>query len=878
MLDEMCIYKILSNIHNCFYDLFSDVSSSASRVGKPQARRGSNESSQSRRISDIEREIRQLERMKRRKKRRRKKHLNRVQPVLEPLSSAMAALQEQQSRKIRRTQSHNSNSSIRSKASTHGVKVDLEKQKSENNFALSSNVLSDSVTTNGSAAEFPLPQNLTDFSVFNVRPPTRGDNLELTTTLKGAKSSPSGSFRRGRKREYKLEMTETSFYQEDDENIEMGGNRTVHTKEKTQETAERRNVMSEMNEFMENVRAAPGNGRYSSERRNSGQRDPFGSGRLGSASSKGSQTHGKETVHNRKEVVPHVVPHGKEVVPHGLPVPSRNNVPDRIEAPGLDFSKRPEGKHWSGDYLVSGDTGLTDFVSTGHKRQIGNNGRVDRSIVYEFHGGHGCETMDKTKAGELTKLKASDLTNDKKLELEWNKVESAGHRVGSGGSNEGEGQQREGSGNSIKSWSRHVAKQNQNINILDVAEEHGRLKSKPLHNVDVLDVSAEHRHKLTPQMYSRHKIKPSVDIWRNTKEHKKKQSDVLNVTEEHQKLRPSANVDFLDVELEHRLMAESSDADILNVEAEHEQLSQDQDSFYDGFSNFNQQYEFPTNFHHQNEISQNVPKVHELNMPKGQKSEFNQHTGVTYKQLPDRNPFSYSSQKTQSDSGQLNDPSKSEDRRRHLKRKHGSRRHGSAGSRGSSQASSRTNSSRASSRTSARSHRSENSQADSESSMQAGPAKNAQNMQQNSSGNTQQTGSPENKQTGSKEKNSSNEKQQTDHGSAGSRQTGSASSKQSSSAGSKSSRTLQYDGIKVTNEKSAMSKYDQYLTEKFLASTLLPGVELNEAILNLVDYDDDDDDDSDDYEDYDTDLIYDEALLETTSCDDDLTEVSSLPC
>ena len=787
--------------------------------------------------------------MKRRKKRRRKKHLNRVQPVLEPLSSAMAALQEQQSRKIRRTQSHNSNSSIRSKASTHGVQVDLEKQKSENNFALSSNVLSDSVTTNGSAAEFPLPQNLTDFSVFNVRPPTRGDNLELTTTLKGAKSSPSGSFRRGRKREYKLEMTETSFYQEDDENIEMGGNRTVHTQEKTQETAERRNVMSEMNEFMENVRAAPGNGRYSSERRNSGQRDPFGSGRLGSASSKGSQTHGKETVH-RKEVVPHVVPHGKEVVPHGLPVPSRNNVPDKIEAPGLDFSKKHEGKHWSGNYLVSGDTGLADFVSTGHKRQIGNNGRVDRSIVYEFHGRHGCETMDKPKASDLTK------------------------------DGEGEGKQREGSGNSIKSWSRHVAKQNQNINILDVAEEHGRLKSKPLNNVDVLDVSAEHRHKLTPQMYSRHKRKPSVDIWKNTKECKKKQSDVdiLNVAEEHQKRPPSANVDFLDVELEHRLMAESSDADILNVEAEHERLSQDQDSFYDGYFNLNQQYEFPANFHHQNEISQNVPKVHELDMPKGQKSEFNQNTGVTYKQLPDHNPFSYSSQRTQSDSGQLNDPSKSEDRRRHLKRKHGSRRHGSAGSRGSSQASSRTNSSRASSRTSARSHRSENSQADSESSMQAGPAKNAQNMQQNSSRNTQQTGSSENKQTCSKEKNSSNEKQQTGHSSAGSRQTGSASSKQSSSAGSKSSRTLQYDGIKVTNEKSAMSKYDQYLTEKFLASTLLPGVEINEAILNLVDYDDDDDDDSDDYEDYDTDLIYDEALLETTSCDDDLTEVSSLPC
>ena len=788
--------------------------------------------------------------MKRRKKRRKKRHINRVQPVLEPLSSAMAALQERQSNKIRRTHSHNSNSSIRSKASTHGVNVDLEKQKMENNFALSSNILSDSVTTNDSAAEFPLPQNLTDFSVFNVRPPTRGDNMELTTTLKGAKSSPSGSFRRRRKREYKLEMTETSFYQEDDENIEMGGNRTVHAQDKTEETAERRNVMSEMNEFMENVRAAPGNGRYSSERRNSGQRDPFGSGRLGSASSKGSQKHGKE-----------FVSHGKEVVPHGLPVPSKHNIPDKIEAPGLDFGKRPEGNHWAGDYLVSGDRALAEFVSTGHKRQIGNNGRVDRSIVYEFHGGHG-ETMDKPKA--------SDLPNDRKLELEWNKVETAGNRVGSGGSREGEGTQREGSGNSNRSWSHHVAKQNQNINILDVAEEHGRLKSKPLHNVDMLDVSAEHRHKLTPQMYSRHKLKPSVDILKSAKEHKTKPSgvDILNVAEEHRKWNPGANVDILDVETEHRLMSANSDADILNVEAEHETLcQQDQNSFFDPYSKFNQQSEFPDiRFHHQNEVSQ---KVQDLNLPKGQKSDLNQNAGVTYKQLTDRNPFSYSSPKVQSDSGQLNDHSKSEDRRRNLKRKHG-RRQGSAGSRGSSGASSRTNSSRASSRTSARSHRSENSQADSESSLQAGPAKNVQNTQHNSAGNKQQTGSAENIQNGSKEK--------VQTGSAGSRQTGSASSKQSSSAGSKSSRTLQCDGIKVANEKSAMSRYDKYLTEKFLASTLLPGVEINEAILNLVDYDDDDDDDSDDYEDYDTDLIYDEALLETTSCDDDLTEVSSLPC
>ena len=810
-------------------DLFSDLSSTASRVSKSESRRGSYESGQSRRISDIEREIRQLERMKRRKKRRKKRHINRVQPVLEPISSAMAALQERQNRKIRRTHSHNSNSSVRSKASTHGVNVNLEKQKAENNFSLSSNILSDSVTTNSSASEFPLPQNLTDFSVFNVCPQSRGDNLELTT-LKGAKSSPSGSFRRGRKREYKLEMTETSFYQEDDENIEMSGNRVIQTQNKTQETAEMRNVMSEMNEFMENVRTASGNGRYSSERRTSGQRDPFGSGRLGSASSRGSQTH------------------GKELVPHGLPVPSRVTVPDNIEAPGLDYGKRLGGKHWSGDYLVSGDTGVVDSASsrqgsaTGHKRQIGNNGRIDRSIVFEFQGGHD-ETMNKSKV--------NDLTNDSKVELEWSTVEAARDEVGSGGSREGSGTRREAPGNSNKSWSRHVAKQNQNINILDVAEEHGQLKSKPLRNVDLLDVSAEHRHKLKPQLYSRHKLKPSVDI--------------LNVAAEHGKLKPSANVNVLDVEAEHGLLAANNNADILNVEAEHQYLcQQDQNTVYDPYSKYSQQNEFSTKFYQQNEISQ---KAQELNLLRGQRPDLNQNPSKTYKQLADRNPFSYSCQKVQVDSGQQNNPSKSEEHRRNLKRKHGQRQ-GSAGSRGSSRTSSRTNSSRASSRTSARSHRSENSQADSESSMQAGPAKNTQN----GSTGSKQTGYKENKQTAS-DKNNTRSRQT---GSAGSRQTGSSSSKQTSSAGSKSSRTLQYDGIKVTNEKSAIDKYDKYLTEKFLASTLLPGVEVNDGILNLVDYDDDDDSSSSD--DNDTDLIYDEALLETTSCDDDLTEVSSLPC
>ena len=713
------------------YKLFSDLSSTVSRVSKSESRRGSYESSQSQRISDIDREIRQLERMKRRKKRRKKRHMNRVQPVLEPLSSAMAALHDRRARRFNRTHSRNSDSSAVSKASTHGVNVTVDKPKTQN-FSLSSNILSDSVTTNESASEIPLPHNLTDFSVFTAGAQNeKGGHCEMNSgTLKGAKSSPSGSFRRGRKREYKLEMTETSFYQEDDENIEMSGNRTIHTQDKTQETAEMRNAMADMTEFMENVRAAPGNGRYSSERRNSGQRDPMGSGRLGSASSRGSRGGQSQC---------------KEVVPHSQLVAAQVMVPDRIVAPGLDFGKKMGVKHWAGDYLVSGDTGHIDTLTskhvcaTGHKRQIGNNGRLDRTDdnFRRDHSNKGSET----------------------------------YRVDSGSSRTGSGTTREGSGNSNTSWSRHVQNLNQNVNILDVAAEHRRLrpKLKPRKSLDVLDVSAEHGWKPYHNMY-RYKLKPSVDV--------------LDVKAEHKRLKVNPNVDFLDVSAEHdHMYATNQNVDIVNMPSKHKRIHEIDrttaviDPLVENERRNGSHY-----------------KADVLNVSAEHRSNINQNVGINTHMTGQTPPLDLS-QRLQFDSR----PS-SEERRRNLKRKH---EQSSAGSK-TSERSQRSMHSSASSKTSERSLQS-----------------------------------------------------RTD------------------SASSKNSRTLQHDEIKMKSAASSSSRYD-----KFLASTVLPGVEVSDKILNLVDYEDDGDyeDDSDDDDDDDDDIEYDEDLLETTSYDDELTEVSSLPC
>ena len=726
--------------------IFPDLSSTVSRVSRSESRRGSYESSMSQKLSDIEREIRHIERMKRRKKRRKKRHMNRVQPVLEPISSAMAALQERKARRFRQTHSHHSDSSALSRASAHGVNVAVDKPNMDNS-CLSSNILSESMTTNDSVSDISLPHNLTDFSVFAVNsgiPP--GEKGDATTTLKGAKSSPSGSFRRGRKREYKLEMTETSFYQEDDENIEMAGNKTVHAQERTHESAELRTTMNEMSEFMENVRAASGNGRYSSERRNSGQRDPMGSGRLGSASSRGSR--GSQS-------------HGRELVPRGLPTAGR--VPDRIVAPGLDFGKKAGSRPWSGNYLVSGDTGLTDSgrqgSATGHKRQIGNNGRIDRVSAntedYRLNGkiDNTIELPKDKTAGSFVhgefnrdnvdlvdKVDLEDETKRKKVVPDTTAV--IGTRVGSGSSKSGSGTNRDGSGNSNTSWSRHVHNRNQNIDVLDVAGEHSKLKMKPLQNVDLLDVSAEqHKFSFKPDRY-RHKLKPSGNDFNKW-------------------LKPNPHVDILDISAEHHhRLKPISNADVLNVAAEHKLRSHpDQNIKVIGKGK--------EEIKHRNKAGVlNVSEEHRSNQ------NTNVNNNVTDKPKPKIEV-----------TDEVTGPRRSEESRRSLKRKHES---SSAGSK--------------------KSERSQRSRKGYDSS-------------------------------------------------------------RTSSATSNSSRTPKYEGIK---KQSGSSKYD-----KFLASTILPGVELTDKILNLVDYDDDDDDDSD-YDD--DDIEYDDDLLETTSYDDELTEVSSLPC
>ncbi|KAL4218471.1 hypothetical protein ACF0H5_023205 [Mactra antiquata] len=356
--------------------LGSKISSSQHRASSRSSRRRSYESSMSQKLSDIEREIRAEERRKRRKKRR-KKRQNRVQPILEPISSSLAALQAQRLRHLQQCSNPIIGSSEMSEISAHNGNINHNALVPANSFG-SSNILSDSVLTGNSVSEIELPQTRQkqpDLSMFTAQaalPPTSGrndkeDNSNGTiSNLKGANPSPSGSYRRGRRREVKLEMTETSFYQEDEENIEMGGNQTIHTEENCQESGEIRGNLKELgplvNEIFEQARAGS---------RNSSQ--TVGSSRLGSASSRGSK--GSQT--NLKDGLKY------STTKVHLPPERPRNDSDRTDR------KRP----FSGDYVLTSrrnnqkrDEGPRKSQSqpnsrvssaVGHKRQIGHNGKLD---------------------------------------------------------------------------------------------------------------------------------------------------------------------------------------------------------------------------------------------------------------------------------------------------------------------------------------------------------------------------------------------------------------------------------------------------------------------------------------------------------------------
>ena len=355
---------------------------SSRRASSRSSRHDTYESSMSQKLSDIERDIREEERRRRRIKRRRKRH-NKIQPILEPISSTMAASQEGRQRQLRVRRRHRSDSSDLSQVSAQRAKVAIHRNGQNENPSLgSSNILSESVATgnSNSISELELPPSqVPDLSMFtassllpvmeNKGNSSNNASVNNTANLKGANPSPSGSFRKGRRREVRLEMTETSFYQEDNDNIEIGGNKTVHTQENCQESGEVGQNLAELGplvtEIFEQARA------NSSGSRNSGQREPMGSSRLGTASSRGS----KGSRGSRG---------------------SQPNIRDlkysntKVKVPEKHGTELNRKRPFSGDYILHRNGSKRDVPvrksqsqpgsrvssATSHKRQIGNNGRI----------------------------------------------------------------------------------------------------------------------------------------------------------------------------------------------------------------------------------------------------------------------------------------------------------------------------------------------------------------------------------------------------------------------------------------------------------------------------------------------------------------------
>ncbi|KAH3748542.1 uncharacterized protein LOC127848283 [Dreissena polymorpha] len=372
----------------------SDGMSQGSRKGSSKAsHRRSYESSMSQKLSDIEREIREEERRKRRKRKgdRRKKFNSRVQPIFEPISNNVLKMNSYQMKNFmnrRRRKSDSSDISMGSGLNGFPFGPNKNHQDVQSNGHMQSNI-----SESNSISEIELPQaqpKLPDFSIFtakcelpsseNMKTDTniksnyeqvKGDNsTSNTANFKGANPSPSGSFRRGRRREVKLEMTETSFYQEDEDKIEMGGNQVIHAEENCQETGEVTNLQELgplVNEIFAQARASAGAGR------NSGQKDVMGSSRLGSASSrgsKGSQGNARDFKYANTKV----------------------NLPP--EVPRNDTEKASRKRPFSGDYVLtakrntakrehetrksqSQPNSRVSSATSNHKRQIGHNGKMN---------------------------------------------------------------------------------------------------------------------------------------------------------------------------------------------------------------------------------------------------------------------------------------------------------------------------------------------------------------------------------------------------------------------------------------------------------------------------------------------------------------------
>lgn len=342
----------------------------------------------SQKLSDVEREIREEER-RRRRKRKKKRRQNRVQPILEPISSHLALINAQRARQLEKIRRRRSDSSDHSRASAQCVNLALNKNDIPLQSLGSSKVLSESAVTedSNSISEIELPlvkPKMPDFSIFTVNTvqpssENKEDNSNAntnTTNLKGANPSPSGSVRRGRRREVKLEMTETSFYQEDDENIEIGGNQTIHTEENCHEVAEVKANLKDIgplvNEIFEQAKANSANGKPGR------QRDPMGSSRLGSASSKeskssrGSQSASKDLKYSNTKVnLPPEVPRNDS---------ERTNRKRPFSGDYILASRKNSGRHEESTRKSQSQPGSrVSSATASHKRQISHNGKMDFS-------------------------------------------------------------------------------------------------------------------------------------------------------------------------------------------------------------------------------------------------------------------------------------------------------------------------------------------------------------------------------------------------------------------------------------------------------------------------------------------------------------------
>ncbi|KAL3891615.1 hypothetical protein ACJMK2_003870 [Sinanodonta woodiana] len=271
----------------------SDIASLASYLSKISkgSHRESIESAMSRKLNDLDKELLEMElrrRQRRKRKKKRRMRRNAIQPVFQPISSAMQALHHVKKKRhgVRhRRRRHGSATSGTSDVSNQNGAIAAIEQPAIERNSLSSQILSDSVTTNDDSMDssiFPEPA-MPNYSLFTA------SSFLPTLQAMGDNSSQHGSIRRGRRREVKLEMTETSFYHEDDDQIEIGGSRTINSHSECQEEGSIDMAGTKNNPKMANTQLG------SASHRGNGGRNSHDTSQWGSFSSKGSRQDLRQT-------------------------------------------------------------------------------------------------------------------------------------------------------------------------------------------------------------------------------------------------------------------------------------------------------------------------------------------------------------------------------------------------------------------------------------------------------------------------------------------------------------------------------------------------------------------------------------------------------